>query len=274
MDSTNNKIPVTLTDWQILSWERNGPALLQHSTSDICLRLVEATGSVAEAVRRNRYHLIIDELAMGFRRLLDVYNRVAYDQELGRIFSVGSIGSMGLEASIFYKFPRRCFLCGAPHCECNVRGDTDDRTKEDEKKFRELAAEALRIARINEKPPKTLDEFEEMFAHIYGQGHRYSNIDSINHHLMEEVGEVMTAHRNLKECAQAGFAFDEKENKKLNPSECWSNFCSEIADIVSWTTALRRKADFHITRAYGGSDTPVIPKLSQKLVFLFELIKV
>jgi NTP pyrophosphatase (non-canonical NTP hydrolase) len=266
LNTKRGKTPITLTDWQELFWERKGSRLIEHSSGDICLRLVEASGYIAEAVRRNRFFLVIDELGAGLGRLLDTYNRVAYDEGCEHLFRISSDGFKGLEASVFNKFPRRCFLCGKAHCECNILfADTDERTDDDERKALQQASEALRLARLSEIPPKSLDEYEDMFARIYGQGHRYSNIDSINHHLMEEIGEIARAHRHLKESINNGFAFDEQKQQRISPEDCRQDFCSEIADVLSWVAALRRKAEYHIVRAIRDGEIPEVPKLSQSL---------
>lgn len=265
MNAHTDSAPVTLTDWQDLFWKRRGGKLLNYSTSEICLRLVEASGYIAEAVRRNKYYLIIGELGKGLGRLLDVYNRVAYDENFKDLFKVNHNGFKGLEASIFDKFPKRCFYCGGVHCECHILfGDTDERTTEDEKKAHSLANEALRLARLNETPPKTLDEYDAMFARVYGQGHRYSDLDSINHHLMEEIGEIAKAHRHVMESVKNGIVFDEQKNQEISPDKCRDNFCSEIADALSWIVAIRRKSEYHILKAIKEGDRkPDVPKLSQ-----------
>ena len=263
-----DKAPVTLTDWQDLFWKRRGEKLLNYSTSEICLRLVEASGYIAEAVRRNKYYLIIDELGEGLGRLIDAYNRVSYDEKYKQVFLVNHNGFKGLEISVFNKFPRRCFYCGGVHCECHILfGDTDERTTEDERKAHLLANEALRLARLNEAPPKTLDEYDSMFARIYGQGHRYSNLDSINHHLMEEIGEIAKAHRHIVESVRNGSVYDEQKKQEISPEKCRDDFCSEIADALSWIVAIRRKSEYLIIKAIKDEDTkPDVPTLSQTLM--------
>ena len=106
--------------------------------------------------------------------MLNLYNRVAHDKQHGHLFIQDGNDFKGLEASIFEKFPRRCSVCGAKHCECNIIfvGGTDERTREAENKAKEKAKNELSLARMVEKAPKTIDEYELMFADIYGQGHR------------------------------------------------------------------------------------------------------
>lgn len=261
------KTPETLFEWQEVFWECRGQKLLKYSTCEVCLSLVEASGYIAEAVRRDKYFLIIDELGKGLGKLIDLYNRFAYDEKYINLFKINQNGFKGLERFIFDKFPKRCFYCGGVHCECHILfGDTDERSNEDEKKARLLANEALRLARLNETPPKSLDEYDVMFSRIYGQGHRYSDLDSINHHLMEEIGEIAKAHRHLMECIRNGTVYNEQKDEELTPDQCRDNLCSEIADALSWIVAIRRKSEYHIVKATKGDDKiPSVPTLSQTL---------
>lgn len=263
--------PITLTDWQQKLFLQNSHAQMSLSISDVALFLSESSGDIMEDVRRNRYYSIIDQLGRCFRSLVWTYNRIAHDKEFEDLFNAKQNDFTSLEGYVFFKFPRRCFYCGSKRCECNIifSGDSDERSKADENRARARAEKELNLARLKETPPRTLDEYETMFAGIYGQGHRYSSMDSIAAHLMEEISETTKAIRHLR-----GQFYDGEENveelRKLAPEILRNNFCSEVADVLSWIFALRRKSEYHIIRATkSGALRPEIPTLSVVLLELF-----
>ena len=215
-------------DWANTYNKLYGEKLMQLHPSEVFLRLSESGGIIAENVRRDRYQEVLSGLAVCIYSLVSVYNRIAYDPQFENLFM--SEESHGLNRSIFEKFPHRCPHCGGEHCICAiVYSDSENRTPEEKEAMKQEVQKILETARANEKPPERLDEFKDLFRGIYGQGHQYMTIDIICFHLLEEIGELAQALRNLTSCQSAS-------SIRVLRDE----FMSEIADIVSWIFALWR----------------------------------
>ena len=193
----NNYEEMSLTNWQEMIWKHDSEKIQKFSISEIGLLFVGTGGQICENVRRSKYHTIRKDLAKCIYMLLNLYNSVSHDPDYAELFedSKEKNGFHGLESAIFNKFPRRCFYCGAMHCECNIIffNGTDDRTKEEVAEAKNRANKELEIARTKAIKPSTIDDYEKMFGSIYGQGHSYSTLSDINAHLMEEISEVNEA---------------------------------------------------------------------------------
>lgn len=97
----------------------------------------------------------------------------------------------------------------------------------------------MRIARARtENIPPTLDDFTTMFSNIYKGAHYALPIDAIAFHFMEEVGEVSTCIRRLRE-REKGRPLSEEEVNRLK-----NNLENEIADVISWIMSLLSKLDY------------------------------
>ena len=72
-----------------------------------------------------------------------------------------------------------------------------------------------------------------MFNHIYKGAHYNLPIEAILLHFLEEVGEVSSCIREIRE----------KDGKKRD-GELRADIEEEIADIISWTTSALSKLDY------------------------------
>jgi NTP pyrophosphatase (non-canonical NTP hydrolase) len=96
--------------------------------------------------------------------------------------------------------------------------------------------------------PKSMNEFAEMFQHIYGDSVEAQTIEQITFHLLEETGEVATALTNLPRIHVKNLL-----NKKNKPTREQINeivstrryylraLAEELADVFSWINSLTIK---------------------------------
>lgn len=106
-----------------------------------------------------------------------------------------------LEAEIWKKFPYMCSYCGACPCECLAK-----------------KVKTKQPLNIDEsKKPKTLEEFQKMFAQVYPPSSR--NLDHAGVHLAEEIGEF----------SEAMLAYSGGHKKE----ELFNEILSEAADLFS-----------------------------------------
>ncbi len=228
--------PKSFDDWAFIAREVSGEKFMKLHPSEVFLFLSESGGIIAENVRRNRYHEVLSNLGFCLYSLINMYNRIVYHPKFEEVFAPGEF--FGLDQFIFERFPRRCPYCGGDHCICAIKfSDSENRTLEEKRAMKEEVNKMLQIARVTEKPPERLDDFKALFKGIYGQGHQYMTIDNICFHLLEEIGELAQALRNLINGPPDSFR------------ELRDEFMSEIADIISWIFALWRKIEHHIRNA-------------------------
>lgn len=132
---------------------------------EICLRIAEQLGELAEAVRTNSPDQSQAIAGIG-----------------ARIFALANWFEWDLAKLVFAKYSGACPYCHQNPCQCPG------------------GATQKRIVTPNASLLKqTLEETRQMFDHIYGERNRADGRDAVFKHLAEELGELIHAlrHRDI-----------------------------------------------------------------------------
>lgn len=227
-----------IDDWVKEFAEIYGNVDIKRSPAEIWLLLMEDASKVAENIRTEKYADIPQSLAHVFCWICALVWRLSNRNNLRMRFD---LQAEPFSRIIWYKYPRRCSLCGQERCICSVRrAELEDLSEEEKEKVLKSVEGNLKIARARiENVPKTLDEFSTMFGEIYRGAHYPSPIESIALHFMEEVGEVSSCIRALRERREKKSERTEEDISKEKRA-----LKNEIADVFSWTVSLLLKLDY------------------------------
>ena len=223
-----------IDEWEEEFAEIYGNVDIKRTPTEMWLLLVEDSSKFAEFIRRGKYAKALTALAHVFCWTCSFVWRCRRENNLGiRVHKP-------LSRIIWDKYPARCCLCGQDHCICSVRrSELEELSEEKKKKKLEEIEGVLKIARDRtENIPSTLDDFTTMFNNIYRGAHYALPIEAIAFHFMEEVGEVSTCIRRLREKGKEQSLSEAEVHRLINDLE------NEIADVISWTTSLLSKLDY------------------------------
>lgn len=223
-----------IDEWDKEFAEIYGNVDIERKPAEMWLLLVEDSSKFAEFIRRGKYAKALTALAHIFCWTCSFVWRCRRENNLGiRIHNP-------LSRIIWNKYPARCCLCGQERCICSVRRvELEELSEEKKKKKLEEIEGVLQIARDRtENIPSTLNDFTAMFNNVYAGAHYVLPIEAIAFHFMEEVGEVSTCIRDLREKGK-GQSLSKVEVNRLK-----NNLENEIADVLSWTTSLLSKLDY------------------------------
>jgi NTP pyrophosphatase (non-canonical NTP hydrolase) len=204
---------------------------IQRTPDNIWLMLMEDASKVAKTIRKEEYADALNPLAHVFVWTCAFTWRFMQNDQAVKIRKPFS-------EIVWYKYPEKCPYCGKSLCICPVRRDEIETLSKEEKLaleqkiWNELAIDRSRL----EKIPKTLDGYVDMFKGVYHGAHYSLTVENIAFHFMEEVGEISSCIRKLREMNQSGTAFKAAEYQE--------EMEREIADIFSWTSSLLMKMDY------------------------------
>jgi len=242
--------------------KRIWPLNSKRSPLHIWMEVVARATKVCEGVRKHEWDIVVHELAaltMWWFAFIGRLNDLDESSDLVIFRVPNTAGDI-----LWRNYPQICPVCVAAFvdhnpgcqpeeiissvamgCTCFVRRQTvENRTEETKQLAQRLTKEISRL-RYDAKP-RSLLEFEKMFAGIY-----YSNIytltpEEIGFHLLEEVGEVSSAlvdatfhERFIIPSRSVEVNLDEflvGAKKKAEHIE------KELADVFSWIIALLEKA--------------------------------
>ena len=229
---SSRKSKYSIDEWVNEFAEIYGLVDIQRTPSDIWLLLMEDASKVAKNIRKEQYAESLNALAHVFCWTCAIVWRFM-QPDLAE-----SRTKTPLSIMIWNKYPIKSPDCGKEKCICPIRRDELENLPKKKKKELETKIEKeLAIDRArHEKIPRTLDEFTDMFNTIYSGAHYPTPIENIAFHFMEEVGEVSSCIRDLREMSHT------KQVRKA--SKLIKNLEREIADIVSWTISLLLKIDY------------------------------
>lgn len=222
----------SLDDWYAEFARIQGITNNQRTPSDIWLLLMEDASKVAESIRKQKYADTLEPLAHVFNWTCSIAWRFTRDDMREAKITIP------LSSIIWNKYPNHCPYCGKPSCICPVNVEYLEKMTDEEKKKRArdmaefLSTEQARIYQI----PPTLDGFTDMFNSIFSGAHYVKHIEDIAFHFLEEVGEVSSCLRDLRDM------HEKKELQKVD--EYRKNLEDEIADIFSWTTSILLKLNY------------------------------
>lgn len=222
----------SLDEWYAEFARIQGITNTQRTPSDIWLLLMEDASKVAESIRKQKYADTLEPLAHVFNLTCSIAWRFTRDDMREAKITIP------LSRIIWNKYPAHCPYCGKPKCICPVEMEYLEKLTDEEKEERAIEiAEFLSTERSRtEKIPDTLDGFTDMFNKIFSGSHYVKHIEDIAFHFLEEVGEVSSCLRDLR---------DMHEKKELHKvDEYRNNFEDEIADIFSWTTSILLKLNY------------------------------
>jgi NTP pyrophosphatase (non-canonical NTP hydrolase) len=227
----------SLDDWEAEFDEIFGRVDSQRSLADMWLLMMEDAAQLAEAIRREKYTDGLRKLSRVFGWTCSFVARCRASDMRDTAFCLDK----PLSEIVWQKYPNCCPLCGQERCICAVvRGELEELSPEEKKKRKASVANALAVARQRtDRIPKNLDGFVAMFNHIYKGAHYNLPIEAIFLHFMEEVGEVSSCIREIRE-----------KDDREHDSQLTADLEEEIADIISWTASALSKLDY-ILGAYG-----------------------
>jgi NTP pyrophosphatase (non-canonical NTP hydrolase) len=253
----DNLVKYSIDDWEREFEDIYGYVDQERSPSDMWLLLMEDASKVAEALRKEAYYDALNALAHTFNWTCAFISRCRKrDNDLGMNIN------NSLSNIIWNKYPNLCSLCGRERCVCPVRRqELEELTKEEKnQKLKEIEKD-LDIARHRtEYKSKTLDGFTDMLSRIYKGAHYQLTIEAIAFHFMEEVGEVSTAIRKLRESSQM-LSPEEFEKKK---SSLTKELEKELADVISWTMSLIHKLDYILGAGANYVNNPITKNKKEK----------
>ncbi len=220
-----------IDDWEAEFDEIYGRVDQQRSIAEMWLLMMEDASQLAEAIRREKYGEALQKLAHVFGWTCSFVARCRASDMKDTAFRLEKT----LSEIVWQKYPHCCALCGHSRCICAVvRGELEELSPAEKKKRKASVANELAIARQRvELRPKTLDDFVKMFNHIYKGAHYNLPIEAILLHFLEEVGEVSSCIREIRE-----------QDGKKNDGELRADLEEEIADIFSWTASALSKLDY------------------------------
>lgn len=226
-----------LDDWETEFDEIFGRVDSQRGIAEMWLLMMEDAAQLAEAIRREKYSDSLRKLSRVFGWTCSFVARCRLEDMKGTAFYLDK----PLSEIVWQKYPYCCALCGQPRCICAVvRGELEELSPSEKKKRKDSFASAIAVARQRtDLIPKNLDGLVRMFSHIYKGAHYNLPIEAILLHFLEEVGEVSSCIRAIRE----------KDGSKYD-NELTADLEEEIADIVSWTASALSKLDY-ILGAYG-----------------------
>ena len=195
------------------------------------LLMMEDASHFAEAIRLEQYAEALRKVARVFGWTCSFVSRCRSRALDGTAFHL----QRRLSEIVWNKYPYCCSLCGQPRCMCPVRrGELEELTPEKKKEYKRGVADLLGAARARtERLPGTLDQVTEMFNFVYKGAHFNLSIEAIVLHFMEEVGEVASCIREIRETDGT------KSRDRLR-----EDIEEELADILSWTASSVSKLDY------------------------------
>lgn len=148
---------------------------------------------------------------------------------------------------VWHRYPGVCHLCYARRikgseaalrgagllapCDCSAHGP-DCRDKNTKRMDSE---DLLRFSEANRSlKPKTIDDWQSMFATIFGENIRQLSSTDIGLHFLEELGEVSDALVRM-------YSFTKKDFRSGEPNWRQARLEGQIADVFSWLYALVQK---------------------------------
>jgi NTP pyrophosphatase (non-canonical NTP hydrolase) len=211
--------------------------------TDIWLLLVEDASQVAEQVRRDKYADALDRLAHVVCWTCSFVHRIRESNDLGVTIHAT------LPEIVWHKYPGHCSTCAQRRCVCSVsRAELEELTPAKKAKRMASMERDLDVARSRKSEiPATLDELQRMFRSIYGGAHYAYAIEAVAFHFLEEVGEVASDIRHLREGTDELHATNSSKRRKELRSDLDTqalHLQDEIADIISWSFSLIEKLDF------------------------------
>jgi NTP pyrophosphatase (non-canonical NTP hydrolase) len=242
--TTSGYRDLTVDEWQGAFAEVYGHIDSKRRPTEVWLLLVEDASKVAEAVRTNRYEDALDPLAHVMCWTASFATRCETDSDLGVEFETSLLDM------VWHKYPGVCSHCADTRCFCSIeRATLEEMTPEEKQAHRDKADHRLRAHRKQHKnKPQKVDELQAMFQSIYEGAHYSYTVGSLAFHFMEEVGEVATCIRKLREADEAlhnpRLKQDERKRWKAAQQEQFQEIQDELADVVSWSFSLIQKLDF------------------------------
>lgn len=225
----------------------------------IWFKVIEHSTKIAEGIRKREFFEAISSVSRIFCWMCSF---ISSNQDL--------IGGWSLDDIIWHKYPRTCSYCVPPFSneikkEIDKNGGLSCRCGPDIEQISQKTVNREYLEDYREKfqKPRSLDDWGKMFNAIYSHNHYLMSLDSICFHLLEEVGEVLTAMRT-----NADFIFNIPKNEysfkkameyfgkekifreifKKEHAE-YEDFIEatkralreEIADVISWLFSLTTK---------------------------------
>lgn len=246
-----NYTTASLDDWAENFWDIYGGQDMTLGLNEVWSEVVRDATKVEEAIREDRLDQLLDALAHTFCWIACFVEKLRLDHTVPASFK---IDESKMSQIVWFKYPRACATCFEPGCQCPTRRRLDKPTKG---QMREFLARSRAAAG---SPPTTLGQWEGMFTAIYGGAHFIKDIKELVAHYLEEMGEVVSAIRNL------ALPLVPADPSKLR--EFQEDLIEEVADTISWTFSLARKVQQDVDRVsqavqhlYRDRQTIVLPPI-------------
>ena len=199
------------------------------------LFMMEDAASFAEAIRLDNFGDAQKRIARVFGWVCSFVSRCR-SEEFARTGSAFYLTN-SLSLIVWNKYPNVCSTCAQERCVCSVmRSEIEEMSRSERQKHKAKMATTLGAARMRKGRPHTLDGMTRMLGRIYKGAHFNLPIEAIVLHFVEEVGEVASCIRKIRENAGRR---NIGEIHKLR-----SNLEEEIADVISWTASAVLKLDY------------------------------
>jgi len=211
----------TLDQWKDDFWDIYSRLDKMQDIHQVWSRAYEDATKVGEAIREDKIEDCLKYLAHTFCRIAIFVAKIGKDQSVAENFrSIKEFKEFS--KVVWYKYPQICPHCLQATCTCPSLI---------EKPESEQVKEKLKEKREKLNPPETVDQWQAMFETIYDKAHFVKSLDELGFHLLEEMGEVQTAIRQI--------ATWEKDGKQLKKWQ--EDLTKEVADTVSFCFSIVRK---------------------------------
>jgi len=229
-----------LTNYSLDQWEGEfrdifGSVDAKRSPEAMWLLMMEDAASLAEAIRLDKYGDAQRKIARVFGWTCSFVSRcrnVNFLRSRSPFYLENSLSLI-----VWNKYPNVCSTCGQERCVCSVRrSEIEEMTRRERDKRKAKMAAMLAAARSAKGRPRTLDGMTHMMGKIYNGAHFNLPIEAIALHFIEEVGEVASCIRKIRENQNT------KDVKVIH--DLRHNLEEEIADIISWTASAVLKLDY------------------------------
>lgn len=236
---------LTLDEWADRVYELYGHHNKDRTIPEIWLSVIQFASEIAEGIRRLEIFEMDKAMAHTFFWFCTFYN------QCNRVVSKYSpfFVEEKLWKVIGFKYPHMCGRCRSNPCDCGKK-----QVEIEFGSYKDLHHPDLeRARRIFRGSTYTLKDWMIMFSEIFSNANYRMDLEDIGFHLMEEVGEVSKAIRQLSELKRLPRDPTKREKVLRRRERLKESMLEELGDVFSFLNGLVVKLAF-ITMGITGED--------------------
>lgn len=193
VNSTKKGKRPTLNEWGENFWNLYGHIDVDRQHPSMWLSVAQYASLIAENLRENKFSEIIDNLTHAIVWKISFMAKCHYSGNDDIYKLTDTVADM-----LAFKYPGVCPHCGKAGCTCTL-GSTYLEGKDKAARYRRLLESRDDFKENEYYDTKSLSDWVAMFNKIYGDTIKFTPIEHIVFHYMEEVGETAYVLRKLDE---------------------------------------------------------------------------